>query len=280
MAALSYSKIAGLALPPVVLVLGLFVFMHLRQPELVCPPAEPAAPAAPVAPAAPGAASSTEATKEVFDSIYASGTWGTGSGGAGTSGSGSTLEATAPYRAFLQQFMKDNHITSVVDAGCGDWEFSQAIDWTGIDYKGYDIVDSVVAADKAKYGKPNIQFVTANIVDTDLPPADLLICKEVLQHLPNADVAKFLAQLPKYKHVLIMNAVNPVALTAKNNDITLDQVKVGGYRNLDITRPPFNIPGIKILTYWANRAMHQVVYVARGAAPTGATAGSSGSRPE
>ena len=35
-----------------------------------------------------------------------------------------------------QQFLKDNAIRSVVDAGCGDWEFSQAIDWTGIDYKG------------------------------------------------------------------------------------------------------------------------------------------------
>lgn len=252
----SYQKVAGLALPPVLLVLALFVFMQLRAPACPTPPAAPAPAAAPIAPAP-----SPEREKEVFDAIYREGTWGKGSGGTGTSGSGSTLAATALYRQFLQQFMKDNNIKSVVDAGCGDWEFSQALDWTGIDYKGFDIVDSVIAADKQKYGKPNIQFFTANIVDTDLPPADLLICKEVLQHLPNADVAKFLTQLPKYKHVLIMNAVSPVSLSAHNIDIKLDDVKAGGYRNLDITRPPFSVAGDKPLTYWANNGMHQVVHV-------------------
>lgn len=245
MARLSYSRLAGFALPPVVLTLALFVYMELYQP-LVCP--EPTA-------------LSREDTGPVFAAIYQHGVWGMHRNGVGRSGAGSTLDATVAYRAFLQQFMKDHQIHSVVDAGCGDWEFSQAIDWTGIDYQGFDIVESVIAADKAKFERPNVHFHVANIVTEQLPAADLLICKEVLQHLPNADVAMFLKQLPKYKHVLILDAVDATTFSAENADITLEQVRVGAYRPLDITRPPFSIDGDKPLTYWANRSMHQVVHV-------------------
>ena len=79
----------------------------------------------------------------------------------------------------------------------------------------------------------------------------------LLQHLPNEAVKKFLAkQLKKYKHVLLTNGVDAVYLSALNTDI-----KPGEYRELDITRPPFEIKASKELTYWANAFMHQVVHV-------------------
>ena len=209
---------------------------------------------APVA-AAP-APSTTAETKGAFEDVYKKATWGVNADGVGHSGFGSTLRSTLLYRTFLQQFLADNHIKTVVDAGCGDWEFSKAIDWAGIDYKGYDIVDSVIAADQKAYTTPSIHFFAANIVDADLPAADLLISKHVLQHLPNADVAKFLKQLPKYKHVLFIDGVDATTLTADNRDI-----KPGEYRELDVTRPPFKIPGVKPLTYWDGAHMHQVVYI-------------------
>jgi SAM-dependent methyltransferase len=153
--------------------------------------------------------------------------------------------------------MKTHGIKSVVDAGCGDWEFSQTLDWTGIDYKGYDIVAKVVEANKTRFAKPNIQFFTGNIVEDDLPAADLLISKHVLQHLPNSDVQKFLdRQAKKYKHVLLVNGVHPVFMTGRNADI-----KPGGYRELDVTQPPFKARGIKPLTWWASGHMHQVVHL-------------------
>lgn len=198
-------------------------------------------------------------TAKVFDDIYRHAKWGTNTAGVGNSGTGSTLPATLLYRTFLQQFLKDNAIHSVVDAGCGDWEFSQAINWTGIDYKGFDIVETVVAQDTKKYAKPNIHFATANIIDYDLPAADLLISKHVLQHLPNRDVAKFVAKLSKYKHVLLINGVNRDTMSGANTDIA-----PGEYRELDVTRPPFNVPGIKVLTYWDGFHMQQVIYIAGG----------------
>jgi hypothetical protein len=76
--------------------------------------AEPTKPAPPV-------------TGKVFEDIYRHAKWGTNDSGTGNSGTGSTLHATLLYRTFLQQFLKDNDIRSVVDAGCGDWEFSQTL---------------------------------------------------------------------------------------------------------------------------------------------------------
>jgi hypothetical protein len=198
--------------------------------------------------------------QKAFEDIYNAGYWGSNTdpsrGLGGTSGTGSTLDATVYWRTFLTAFMKANHITSVVDAGCGDWVFSHTIDWTGIDYKGYDIVDSVIQADRKSYEAPNIHFFAANMIETDLPPADLLISKHVLQHLPNDAVAKFTAQFSKYRHVLIVNGVDPITLSSDNPDIT-----PGNYRELDITAPPFDVPGERVLTYWDGDYMHQVVHV-------------------
>ena len=70
---------------------------------------------------------------EVFDFIYSSNEWSIGSG------FGSLPQTTETYRGFLQEFLARNDVRSVIDAGCGDWQFSRLIDWTGIDYLGIDV---------------------------------------------------------------------------------------------------------------------------------------------
>jgi SAM-dependent methyltransferase len=214
---------------------------------------------APAAGGGGGAGGASAGTREVFTDIYGKAVWGTNAEGVGNSGTGSTLAATTVYRAFLQQFVRDHAIRSVVDAGCGDWEFSQAIDWTGIDYRGFDIVEAVVARNKQRHARPGIQFFVGNIVEDDLPAADLLLSKDVLQHLTNQQVQAFLTrQLARYKHVLLTNGTDAQTLTAANTDIA-----VGGYRPLDLTRPPFSVSGLKVLTYWDGNHMHQILHIAR-----------------
>ncbi|MDY0002497.1 MAG: methyltransferase [Polyangia bacterium] len=194
----------------------------------------------------------------VFTRIYEKAHWGTNAEGKGSSGTGSSLQSTVAYRAFLQRFLKTNRIRSVVDAGCGDWEFSKAMDWTGISYKGYDIVRSVVEENKKRYAAPGIEFFTADIVKAALPPADLLLCKEVLQHLPNAYVRTFLGQLPKYRFALITNDVDPKTRSAPNHDI-----QVGGYRHIDLSAAPFHVEGREVLTYRSGAYLKQVFLVER-----------------
>ena len=206
--------------------------------------------------AAPEPKNVVEEPSRVFADIYEKKIWGENAAGEGRSGSGSTLAATVLYRAFLQDFMRLEKITSVVDAGCGDWESARAINWTGIDYRGYDVVEKVIAKNRERYEAANIHFYTADILTEPLPAADLLICKHVLQHLPNRDVFRLLPQLRNFKHALLVNSVDAATLTAPNDDI-----RMGDFRPLDVTRPPFNARGAKLLTYWDGEHMQQVVHV-------------------
>lgn len=178
--------------------------------------------------------------EDAFTDIYKNKTWGTNSNGEGHSGGGSTLESTQIYREFLQGFLQAYQITSVVDVGCGDWEFSQWINWDGISYTGYDVVQSLVDKNQAKYGTPNIQFYHSDGSTKNIIGGDLLICKDVLQHLPNDDIFAFLSQLNKFKFCLITNDLNSGA-----NQNTFR----GGYRSLDLTMPPFNLKALKVLSY-------------------------------
>jgi SAM-dependent methyltransferase len=171
-----------------------------------------------------------------FNRIYLEGTWGKDVAGKGTSGTGSTLEITREYRAFLEDFMKRHTVRSVVDAGCGDWTFSQAVDWGDASYLGIDIASDVIAALRNKHEKGNITFQVGDITD-ELPVADLLISKDVLQHLSNPLVRKFIRnnlRQGKYKWAILTNDRG-----SGNRDVAS-----GGYRAIDLAAPPFEVRGL------------------------------------
>ena len=173
---------------------------------------------------------------DTFNDIYAEGTWGKDVAGKGTSGTGSTLEITREYRAYIEDFMKKHSITSVVDAGCGDWGFSSAVDWGDASYLGIDIASDVIAAVRRNHEKGKIRFQVGDITD-ELPAADLLISKDVLQHLSNALVHKFIRnnlRKGKYKWVILTNDRG-----SENRDVAN-----GGYRAIDLAAPPFEVRGL------------------------------------
>jgi SAM-dependent methyltransferase len=171
-----------------------------------------------------------------FNRIYAEGTWGRDAAGRGTSGTGSTLAITQEYRAFVENFIRTHGVTSVVDAGCGDWTFSRAIDWGGASYLGVDIASDVITAVRARHERGRVRFQVGDITD-ELPGADLLISKDVLQHLSTALVRKFIRnnlRSGKYKWVILTNDRG-----SGNADIAN-----GGYRAIDLAAPPFDVRGL------------------------------------
>jgi len=176
------------------------------------------------------------ALASTFDKIYTDGTWGKDKDRLGYSGPGSTLDATLEYRLFLGRLLSLLDIQSVVDAGCGDWTFSHEVGWGVATYKGFDI--SRVAIEKAqKYAVFASRTFEVADVTQPLPPADLLLCKDVLQHLPNSMVLDFIKNnlVPgKYKWAIITNDKG-----GENRDIV-----AGDHRHLDLSLPPFNVRGL------------------------------------
>jgi SAM-dependent methyltransferase len=173
-----------------------------------------------------------------FNRIYSEGTWGRDGTGTGTSGTGSTLEITREYRAYVEDFIRKHDVQSVVDAGCGDWGFSSAMNWGDASYLGVDIASDVIATVRRKHEKGKIRFQVGDITE-DLPAADLLISKDVLQHLSNELVQKFIEnnlRQGKYKWVILTND-----RTGPRQNL---DTQPGGHRPLDLAAPPFNVTGL------------------------------------
>ena len=181
--------------------------------------------------------------RDAFRRIYDGQQWGHGSG------PGSSPANTIEYRAFVQRFVEANGLRSVTDLGCGDWQFSRFVDWSQVDYLGLDVVPEIVERNRARFGLPNVRFAVLSSL-ADLPGGDLLLAKEVLQHLPNRTIAEYLAAIRgKYRFALLTNAIEPQALV--NRDI-----EPGGFRPIRLQEPPFNAPGAVVFTYFPQAASY------------------------
>jgi SAM-dependent methyltransferase len=164
--------------------------------------------------------------RAAFTRVYDGAAW------TGGSGPGSGEAETAVWRSFLAAYLRENDVHSVLDLGCGDWQSTRLTDWSGIAYHGIDVVPGVVEACRDRYAAPGVTFRCADITTCPLPAADLIICKEVLQHWPNATVKAFRRRLA-WRRCLLVNDWAPVG----NPDI-----RPGGYRPLDLAAPPFRWP--------------------------------------
>lgn len=172
----------------------------------------------------------------VFTDIYKNRKWRFGSG------SGSRAMNTKLYRKFLQDYMKKHGIKTVLDFGCGDWQSSKLISWKGIDYIGVDAVKFLVDENQRKYGKKDVNFKYIKNW-SELPKADLIIMKDVLQHWPQKDVIKFLPKIKKYPHNLITNTLKTYDIKAKTKKLlplsVNKDIPMGYFTQLDFSKTPY-----------------------------------------
>ena len=158
---------------------------------------------------------------EVFTRIYAENAWG-------GSGKGSDPAAAAPYCRFIEGYIWQHSIRSVLDLGCGDLRVANAIAWGPARYTGIDIV-----------APPGMW--QADIRTCPLPAADLVLCKDVLQHWGNGDITAMLPRLAGYPHVLITGSAEGIR--------TNTDVETGGFRCVDLAAPPFCWPVTEVLRW-------------------------------
>jgi len=173
---------------------------------------------------------------ESFDQYYREGGWP-----GGGSGIGSAPEHNGPYLELLRSFLQYSPDTqSILDIGCGDWRLMQTLDLGDRDYLGIDVSPTVLAT-TARFTTPRIRFQRCNPVTQQIPRVDLIIVKDVLQHIPTRDIQAILAKVYKScRWALITNDYAPY-----NSGDTV----VNGYRPLNIQASPFNAPGIEVARY-------------------------------
>lgn len=188
-----------------------------------------------------------EPHSKVFSEIYANRVWG-GSRAQQLdfcSGLGSFPDNSSDYEDVVVQFIKDNDIASIVDVGCGDFQVSQRIlekIGKSLRYIGVDVVPDLIERNNRLFANEFVSFQVADAVTDPLPSGDLLITREVLQHLSNESVQAVLEKVKSFPFALITNGVaqNPIR---KNIDIVAgSSTRVSLGSGLWLERSPFNFP--------------------------------------
>lgn len=187
----------------------------------------------------------------IFDDIYLHDRWN------GGSGPGSFEENTRSYRSVLQKLFDRGDINTILDVGCGDWQIMRHMSLPNSKrYAGYDVSELVISSNIAAYASECVEF---NLYDGEfdsLPTADLCVIKDVLQHLSQERVESFIANMRKYKYVIITNCTfsNDPAHQRNLNRQILD----GGWRPLDLTLAPFSLKLRTLLEYegGGNKTVH------------------------
>ena len=117
------------------------------------------------------------------------------------------------------------------------------VDLAGRAYKGLDVVDEVLAANRIRYGKPGIDFFNTPNDLSSLPPADLFIIKDVMIHITNNNIENIIKQFFKYKYILSVN--NTCDATHTYNV----PINLGEFRPVDLRLFPFSLKCATVLTY-------------------------------
>jgi SAM-dependent methyltransferase len=169
--------------------------------------------------------------RAVFEFVYSSNLWGS----SGNSGPGSSVKTTIKYRRFLTKILKKYKIKTVLDFGCGKWEHLDKIDWRGISYTGVDVVPEVIEFNK----EFETDFRKFLLSPTEIGIFDLVIIKDVFQHLSFKEIFKVLELVSLSKYFLITNDGTFFNVDIKNGD----------WRPLNMGEPPFNFNIIDELTF-------------------------------
>jgi len=159
------------------------------------------------------------------------------------SGEGSTRAFTRPYvdglSSFLDQFKSKYHGRMIfLDAPCGDFNWIQPIAMRDdVYYIGADIVPSIVAENSRRYKSHTIRFMQLDITADSFPDATFWHCRDCLIHLSFANIMRSFEKFAQSKIEYAMIACAHLADDQNNYDIV-----DGGFRYLDLRKPPFILP--------------------------------------
>ena len=170
--------------------------------------------------------------EERFSRILSSNAWGSPETSCGP---GSTLEACSLIIQRLPVWIRSLKTKSILDLGCGDFHWLKEIDLVGIEYDGYDIVQAAVERAK-KHETKWRRFHHADILSVKLPKADLVICKDVLIHLPDDDVRGALQSIRAAGSRLLAATTYPGW-----PNLFRVGMKAGEFAPIDLEQEPFSL---------------------------------------
>lgn len=191
---------------------------------------------------------------DAFEHIYQTDAWGGGS----KSGPGSTVTHAYDTIIFLQEFIQKNYVTTIADIPCGDvsWQFAIKSINTAQLYFGADISVSAVGNNAKTFEKhgnkifkhwdlticPIPQFQWNNTPTDTWQSFDLVILRDVIQHMPIKDALKAIANIVLYGGDIKYLAVTSFPGSCSEDNCATGRIASGGFYHNNMNCHPFNFP--------------------------------------
>jgi hypothetical protein len=185
---------------------------------------------------------------QIFCEVYSNNTWG-GKPGEFYSGSGTANPSTRIYIDNIVGFLEQHGISTIAELGCGDFRImNEVLRKVNVDYVGIDVVKALIDFNNTTFGNATTRFERLDIIEGTLPQTDLVIIRQVLQHLSNAEIAKILKKISAYRWALITEHV-PIGDDVVHNidKIHGPHIRMKANSGVFIDKPPFNIANTTIL---------------------------------
>ena len=174
----------------------------------------------------------TSDAKRVFSEIYRQRAWGSNES---VSGPGSTVARAQMFKDELAALLTRIKVTSVLDAGCGDFNWIKEVNLDSVRYVGIDVVSEIITVNQRKYGKDSRTFANLDITSDQLPQVDVILCRDSLVHLSLRDIFATLENFERSGSIYLLTTT---FVDYRNNE----DIRTGGWRRLNLEHEPFNFP--------------------------------------
>lgn len=169
--------------------------------------------------------------ESIFTEIYQRNSWGSTES---VSGMSATLSRTELIRANLPAIFQTLGIQSVVDIGCGDWNWMRNVDLSGVSYLGVDIVEPLIEHLQSLYTTPTIRFQKMDVFTEPPETADLWLVRDVCGLYGYDEIKQLVQQF-------LTSESRFIAITTIDGCENQDSLP-GTWRALNLRDAPFNLP--------------------------------------
>jgi hypothetical protein len=171
--------------------------------------------------------------EEVFSDIYRRRAWGEDC--ESVSGPGSSIARTSSFRDAIAFLLTEIKAKTLLDAGCGDFNWMKLIQLDLEQYFGVDVVRELTAANQQLYGNATRTFINLDLSSDSLPETDLILSRDCLVHFSFQDS---FAALKNFRE---SGATYLLTTTFPGIDANVD-IETGSWRYLNLQISPFNFP--------------------------------------
>ena len=186
--------------------------------------------------------------REIFTNVYRNKLWGIASlenESPFYSGPGSSdPQIVDPYVDTVKRFFSSFPTKKkAVDLGCGDFRVGSRIVDSFDSYTACDVVPELVHFNQEYWRHLPVEFRVVDLVKDQIPDGDVLIVRQVLQHLSNDDINKFKQSIPRgFSYLLVTEHLPSEGDFLANKDkASGSDIRLSSGSGVVLTKPPFRM---------------------------------------